>query len=97
MTRDTRTVPVPLALLRFSTSPDAIDEGCCLACDAYLDLHQPDAGSPEWLVGVCGRCGHWYLIDLTPETDEGLMTLLPGAGGLRDARASGVDAAWIAG
>lgn len=80
MPKDTRTATVPLTMLRFSTRPERIDEGCCLACDHYLDLNQPDASHPDRLVGTCGRCGRWYIIDMVPGTDDAVMALLPEIG-----------------
>lgn len=85
MPRDTRTVPLSLRMLRFSPLAQAIDEVTCLDCGAYLDLHQPDAEAPDRLVGICRRCGHWYVIDLAPGADEATMVLLPEAGAFRDA------------
>jgi hypothetical protein len=87
MPRDTRTVQVTLTMLRFSTAPQDIDGGCCLACDEYLDLHQPDAGSPDRMVGICDRCGRWYLIVVTSGTDDAVMVLLPDGEYFQDALA----------
>jgi hypothetical protein len=48
-----------------------------IACEGPLDLHQPDPGFPDRMVGVCMRCGRWYLLDSIPGTEEALMVLLP--------------------
>jgi hypothetical protein len=64
-------------MLRFSTLPEDSGGGRCVGCDIYLDLHQPDAGLPERLVGICESCRRWYVIDMIPETDEAVMVLLP--------------------
>jgi len=88
MPKETHEVLIELTMHRFSTAPGDIDEGCCLACDKYLDLHQPDVGSPDRLVGICEQCGRWYLIDVTPETDEAVMVLLPEGDSVQDALAA---------
>jgi hypothetical protein len=33
--------------------------------------------SPERLLGVCGQCKHWFLIDLIPNQTEGILCRLP--------------------
>ena len=81
-------IPVQLAMHRFSTLPEDIDEGCCLRCDVYLDLSQPDAGSPARMIGICNQCGRWYVIDLVPGTDAAVMVLLPDVGNFQDALAN---------
>jgi hypothetical protein len=78
MAPDARTLAFPLTVLRFSTLPEDFGGGRCVACDVYLDLHQPDAGLPERMVGICEACGRWYVIDLIPGTDDAVMVLLPG-------------------
>ena len=90
MSRESRTIPVPLAMLRFSTLPQDLDEGYCLVCDAYLELYQPDADAPDRLVGICERCSRWYLIDIVPGTDDAVMILLPKGGYFQDALADGL-------
>jgi hypothetical protein len=44
-------------------------------CHAPLDLHQPDAGRPDRLLGTCEACNAWLLVDRR----GGLMLLLPDA------------------
>ena len=50
---------------------------CCLSCGEHLGLVQPESDEPERLVGFCGGCGRWYLLDWHPGSLEGLMLLLP--------------------
>ena len=78
----------PLYVLRFSTQPEDLDGGRCLACDVYLELHQPDAQVPERLLGTCEACGRWYVIDRVSGTDESVMTLLPEGVSIRNALVS---------
>ncbi len=77
MVRDSQTVAVPLTMRRFSSLPEDLDDGGCLACEGSLDLHQPDAGSPDRLVGVCVNCGGWYLLDSIEDSHEAVMVRLP--------------------
>ena len=77
MFRDAQTVAVPLTMRRFSSLPEDLDDGGCLACEGSLDLHQPDIGSPNRMVGVCVNCGCWYLLDLIEGSNEAVMVRLP--------------------
>lgn len=77
MTPDARTVAFALPVLHFSTPPGDRGRRRCMACDSYLDLHQPDHDSPDRLVGNCTACGRLYLIDSILGTDETTMVLLP--------------------
>ena len=45
----------------------------CTKCESPLELHQPDQGLPERLLGTCEDCYAWYLMDVT----KGVMVLLP--------------------
>ena len=87
MVQESRTAPVPLTMLRFSISPEQVDDGCCLTCNVYLELHQPDIDSPDRVIGICERCGRWYLIDMEPGTDDAVMVLLPELGYFQDVMA----------
>jgi hypothetical protein len=51
----------------------------CSNCSSSLALHQPDPQDPSRLLGVCGRCKHWFLVDLLHDTSEGIMVRLPDA------------------
>jgi hypothetical protein len=77
MSHSIRTVDGSLTMVRYSTTPENYDEGRCLACDGSLDLHQPDVQFPDRILGVCERCGNWYLINLLSGTDEALMVAIP--------------------
>ena len=84
MHRDTQTVAVPLTMRRFSTSPGDLDDGGCLVCEGPLDLHQPDVGRPDRMVGVCMKCERWYVLDSITGTDQALMILLPECDSLQE-------------
>lgn len=47
----------------------------CASCGAFLDLHQPDMGRPERLLGTCEACGDWYLILPHDDRDTTLLRL----------------------
>jgi hypothetical protein len=87
MMGEDRTIPVPLTMRRFSTSPVAVDCGRCLACEGCLDLQQPDADDPDRLLGICEERRLWYVIDLVPGTDDAVMVQLPRGDFVRDAMA----------
>lgn len=63
-------VVLPLTVLRFSTRPEGLGGGRCLACDVHLDLHQPDAKIAERLLGTCeaagGTSSTWFLGPMKP-------------------------------
>jgi hypothetical protein len=85
MLRDARTIAIPLTIRRFSSLPEDLDDGGCLTCGGSLDLHQPDAGSPDRIVGVCPKCESLYLLDTIPGTNEAVMVRLPDGETLRKA------------
>jgi hypothetical protein len=37
--------------------------GRCRHCQEELELHQPDAANPDRLLGTCGSCGRWYMLE----------------------------------
>src|SRR5690242_3353116 len=88
MTRDARTTAFPLTIHPFSRLPEDLDDGGCLACGASLELHQPDIDSPDRMVGICTKCGCWYLLDTIAGTDEAVMVGLPDGEALRKALVS---------
>lgn len=50
----------------------------CPHCGTTLNLHQPDEGTPNQLLGTCESCSHWYfLIELEQEWSEVLVVDLP--------------------
>lgn len=42
---------------------DEIIPQVCRACGSELALHQPDPEMPERLLGTCGDCKTWYLLE----------------------------------
>ncbi len=78
-----RTARLPFAVSRPWSDSDVPTVTPCQGCDAPLSIHQPDLNAPERLLGTCGGCGSWYLIDC----DRDIIVLLPDTVGLRNAEA----------
>ena len=70
-------VSTDLDVLRFPAADEHVIHAQCLTCAFPLALSQPDLDSPERLLGVCGMCKKWFLIDLIPDQPEGLLLRLP--------------------
>jgi hypothetical protein len=70
-------VSTDLDVLRFPAEGEHVIQAQCLTCSVPLALSQPDLDSPERLLGVCGICKKWFLIDLIPDQTEGLLLRLP--------------------
>lgn len=85
MVRGTCTLAIPLTMLQCSQAPEEFGGGCCLVCDLSLDLHQPDSGIPDRLIGICEACGRWYLIDKATDAADTVLVLLPEGESFRDA------------
>lgn len=73
--------PVPFKI--DESNPDCLAEVGCPQCDAYLAIHEPDRELPDRLLGICGGCGSWFMID----SRAGLMLRLPDPPDLRNHRA----------
>ena len=78
------TIPVPLTLKRILILSYELAQVRCLSCDTGLDLHQPDAQSPDRLLGICERCRQWYLLDLLLDEEAAVIVLLPEKGFVRN-------------
>ena len=46
----------------------------CWDCETVLDFSQPNPEDPNRLIGICGDCGHWYLVE-RPEIESRLLML----------------------
>ncbi len=57
----------------------------CPRCREELELHQPDAANPDRLLGTCGACGRWYVVDALSES-QSLLAQIPDQAELRRAR-----------
>ena len=50
----------------------------CGKCQQLLDIHQPNTYDTDRLLGTCGSCGSWFLIDLLhEESDQAVEVALP--------------------
>jgi hypothetical protein len=59
-------------------SHDGLVSPCCHKCGTQLDIHQPDEGSPDHLLGTCRDCGSWHMIEMAPGRREALLFDMPG-------------------
>jgi len=73
-------VPAVLDVYPFSEPPGDLAWVRCVNCSESLTLHQPDLDSPDQLLGVCGACKRWVLIELVPDQPEAVMVPLPKKG-----------------
>jgi hypothetical protein len=60
----------------------------CRTCGSALALHQPDEKTPEHLLGTCGGCSAWFLIELTRGGAEAFLFDLPNVALIRAALAA---------
>jgi len=67
------TVSVPVTPLDMAVDYADSVQVRCLNCQAPLELHLPDRDKSDRLLGTCGACGSWYLLDCL----AGAMLLLP--------------------
>lgn len=56
---------------------ERIEAPRCRNCGSALTLHQPDEKAPEHLLGTCGDCSDWFLIVMTRDGAEALMSNMP--------------------
>lgn len=49
----------------------------CAACGTTLDVHQPDLGRPDRLLGICEDCGAWYLMSCRVDRFDTVVLQLP--------------------
>lgn len=75
-----------LDVLRFPKPIAELGEMNCPYCSGPLLMSQPDLDSPERLLGVCRLCSHWFLLDLIPNLDEGILSKLPELQVIRELR-----------
>ncbi len=80
-----KTATVTLHLIHFSEHSDLLAGIRCLACQRLLEMHQPDVGFPERMLGICPACKSWYLMDLVQDEPEAVMVTLPDGNYFRDA------------
>jgi hypothetical protein len=57
----------------------------CRTCGSALALHQPDKKTPEHLLGTCGDCGGWFLIEVTRGGAKAFLFDLPNVALIRAA------------
>jgi hypothetical protein len=77
MSDSARSNSVTLAVTPVLPCPEDPSWVCCPNCSVPLELHQPDTEKPQRFVGICDRCGCWYLLEWIPLAAGGLMLALP--------------------
>lgn len=75
-----RTSTVTVQLIGFSNGAEGFAALACRNCGVPLDLHQPGVEFPDRLLGTCEECGSWFLVDLTPDGQTGVVVHLPPSG-----------------
>ena|SRR6056297_2432845 len=76
MTRQTLGL-VTFRLERISVNVGRDESALCPRCRESMDLTQPDPGDPDRLIGTCGGCCSWYLIEQSEEESVLDMVALP--------------------
>ena len=75
--RETTVSVVVIAVDLGIESPDSIT---CLSCNTLLEIHQPESGFPDRMLGTCHHCHSWYLWDFDSQTNQAVMVQLPDQG-----------------
>jgi len=55
---------VTLEIRRVAFDPATPAPLACGRCGEALEIHQPDAETPELLLGTCRDCGAWFAIGI---------------------------------
>ncbi|RUL87727.1 hypothetical protein [Tautonia sociabilis] len=68
--------------LRFERVPfrlgaDGLPPERCPNCSGHLDYVQPDQFDPDRLIGTCGNCRDWYLVEISSEEETVEFLELP--------------------
>ncbi|MDX2037991.1 MAG: zinc ribbon domain-containing protein [Isosphaeraceae bacterium] len=50
-------------------------ERFCPCCGGELDLHQPDIDSPHRMLGTCGHCAQWVVIETLGATSSRVLEI----------------------
>ena len=51
----------------------------CPDCDNLLEVHQPESGFPDRMLGTCHECHRWFVADFVTGQEEGIIVFLPDA------------------
>jgi hypothetical protein len=79
-----RSMDVTVASIGFVASPGWPENLCCPRCTSPIPLHQPDCRIPERMLATCHRCRRWFLVELPPGCENGLLIELPPDGYFHD-------------
>src|SRR4051794_23218097 len=80
------TQPLSIAweVTALEVSPNGFVSALCRKCQTKLDIHQPRENDPDELLGTCGHCGCWHLIQVSPDGSEALLFNIPGVEFVRE-------------
>jgi hypothetical protein len=68
----------------FEVSSDGFVSALCQKCQTKLEIHQPRENDPNELLGTCGQCGCWHLIQVSPDGVGALLFNIPGVEFVRE-------------
>ena len=72
-----RTVGISLEVRWIPATPEALVETRCPGCGGYVDLDSPVPGRSDRLLGICGKCDRWCLVDVVRGWEEAMVVLMP--------------------
>jgi hypothetical protein len=72
-------VETTLKILAFPKVGEALVQLHCPDCGSRFDLHQPEAGFPDRMLGTCHDCHRWFVADFVAHHEEGVIVFLPDA------------------
>jgi hypothetical protein len=70
-------VDMTLKALTFPKVGEALEQLPCPDCGNLLEIHQPESGFPDRMLGTCHQCHRWFVADFVPGHDEGVIVFLP--------------------
>jgi hypothetical protein len=62
-------------------NPHCFTEITCPNCHSVLNIHLPDPMLPDRLLGTCGECKSWYVMDCESSTMYAAALNQPGRDG----------------
>jgi len=71
-----RSVSISPSTKSFHPLPIDLTRIRCLCCGCGLDWHQPNARTPDRMLGIGLECGNWHLLDLGQEANDTVFVLL---------------------
>ncbi len=72
-----RMVSMTLEVMSFSLGQDGETSFFCTHCDKLVEIHQPDSGLPDRMLGTCDQCHVWYLLTRVSGENRAVIIELP--------------------